>query len=191
MKKLLSLPVLAVCCMMMTASCKKNDSSNPSGPGNNNPYYFNFKLNGTAYNFSSPLPQYISSDAQLAGGYQESSTAFVPSIGLQFVFGHIVTDSDMTGLAGKTLYFNGTGPGINLDFDDAAGNTQYSVDTSNTAYNVKISSVTYVGIDSTIFNKVAVYAIKGTCSAVLENGASNPMSVLTDGSFNFLVSRVK
>jgi hypothetical protein len=187
MKKLLTLCLLALC--IGAFSCKKSDSTTPTN-NPSNPYYFKFTLDGTSYNFTSALPQYMSAYDDRAGGYQEVAPLAFPMIGLAFDYDSAVTDAQVKALAGKTFYFNGKNPKPSIEFDaDATSGTWYSVDTSNTNFNVKVTSVTYVKKDTTIFNPVLTYAIKGTCNAVLE-GSGGKLSALSNGDFNFIISCV-
>lgn len=61
---------------------------------------------------------------------------------------------------------------------------------SDHSFFVKVNSITYLKKDTTIFNPVAVYVINGTCRAVIENPDKKKLQLVTDGEFNFLVSRV-
>jgi hypothetical protein len=56
-------------------------------------------------------------------------------------------------------------------------------------YNIKVNSVNYLKQDTTIFNVVDVYEVKGTCRALLSNGTKTLS--LTDGEFFTVISRVK
>jgi len=187
MKQFITLLLLS--CLFV--ACKKDDE--PAGPVTpTNPYYFKFKLDGVSYDFRSGLAQYISSDDYEAGGYQMQDGQIYPSIGLSFRFDTTVSEAQLLALAGKTIPFNNTNPRPRITFDESINaNTQWSIDTSNTAFNVKISSITYVKKDTSIFNIVDVYAIKGTCTAVVDDFGSGAVRTISEGAFNFLISRVK
>ncbi len=184
-----AIALLLLSCLFF--ACKKDDE--PVGPVTPaNPYYFKFKLNGVSYDFRSSLAQYISSDDYEAGGYQMQEGQLYPSIGLSFRYDTTATDAQVLALAGKTIGFNGTNPSPRITFDESInGNTLWSIDTANSAFNIKVSSVTYVKKDTTIFNIVDVYAIKGTCEAVVDNFGSGAVGTISNGEFNFLISRVR
>lgn len=172
------------------ASCKKEDDTviDPNPPYTN-PYYFRFSLAGTAYNFAQEQPQYLSSSEYGVGGFQNGNGLF-PSILLAFYYSHPVTDADVRALAGQTIYFNDTSRNPELQFDQDASSISFSsIDTASTAYSVKVNSVSFIKVDTTIFNIVDVYELRGKCNAVLSNGTE--YRDLTDGEFTLLVSRVK
>src|SRR5437868_5372872 len=68
-----------------------------------NPYYFNFSMNGTSYNYHLDFPQYMPFEVNEAGGYQSASAALWPSVGLRLTWppDDTVKESDLLGLAGK------------------------------------------------------------------------------------------
>jgi len=178
--------------LLLICACKKDNKTttviNPPTPAN--PYYFRFTLGGTSYNQHSTLPQYMTFYANEVGGYEIDSAGLYPSIGLRLSWhlGDTVKESDVIGLIGKTLYYTDTLIHPELDFDhDAASATWYSNDTSNTSYNVKITNVVFLKKDTTLGIPIRTYVITGTCSGVMSQGTT--ASVLTGGTFNFIISR--
>ncbi|KAA5534814.1 hypothetical protein F0919_09405 [Taibaiella lutea] len=197
MKKILLYSGLALSMAAMVSGCKKDDDNNNPDPTPTNPYYFNFKANGTAYNFSSATPQYISSDENVIGGFQETSFLTYPSISLSFKYDHHPTESEVLSLAGNTYHFDGSYPNPYMEFDGGSTNGSeqyYTSDTTTNNLSVKVNSISYVKTDTTIFNIVDVYVINGTCNAFLQpyqTISTYPFINVTEGSFNFLISRVK
>jgi hypothetical protein len=126
-----------------------------------------------------------------AGGYQMAGPLTYPSVGIRFMYDSAVSDAQVKALAGKTIFFNQTNPkpkitfGTNPSVDDLE-----SVDTTNTAFNIKVTSVTFLKKDTTVFNAVDAYMIKGTCSAILKDPATKKMSTMSNGEFNYIISRV-
>lgn len=176
--------------ILVMAGCKKDKEEPQTGL-----YHFNFKVDGTAYNFKGDVPQYISDNANEVGGFQMNNNTAAPNISLSFLFLHNPSEAEVMSLVGRTFYFDGSYPNPEITFDGGAesGAEKYQAqDTLSAAYNVKVNSVTFVKSDETSFNKIDVYQITGTCKAFLQNNqdASKHM-ILTDGDFKFLVSRVK
>lgn len=186
--------VLPAMFLLLIASCKKESKSSPSNNNNNttpSPYFFKFSFGGTDYNLNADNPQYMPFYAHEAGGYQVPGTSvFFPSIGIRFSWpaDDTVKESDVLGLKGKTLYFNDTTIHPELSFTSAtSSDIWYSVDTANTAFNVKVTNVVYLKNDTTLGYAIRTYVITGTCSGVLYLGAA--MTVLSSGEFNFIISR--
>jgi len=183
---------LAVACLFI--ACNKGDDPAPSNNNNNNntnPYYFKFKLDGTDYNLTSNLAQYMSAYPEDAGGYQMSGPLTYPSVGIRLLYDSVVSDAQVKALAGKTLYFGQTNPRLSMTFEaNGSAEALESIDTANTSYNIKVTSVTYLKKDTTIFNPIDAYVIKGTCSAILVDPATMKKSALTAGEFNYIISRV-
>lgn len=178
---------LAFACLFIACNKKSDDPA----PANTNPYYFKLNLDGTDYNLTSTLPQYMSAFPEDAGGYQMAGQLLYPSVGIRLTYDSAVSDAQVKALAGKTLYFNQTNPRPSITFE--ANNTAdelESVDTANTAYNIKITSVTYLKKDTSVFNPIDVYVVKGTCSAILMDPSTKKKSALTGGDFNYIISRV-
>ena len=170
-------------------SCTKSDNTTPNN-NNTNPYYFKFTLDGTPYNFTSPAAQFVNNYDHSVSGYQTPGIlSMYPSVGIVMVFDSVATDADVKSMAGKTFYYNGVNPSPSVFFGlNSSTNTFYSIDTPNHNFNINISSVSYLRKDTTIFNVMDVYVVKGTCSAVLSDGVSK--KTLTGGEFNYLISRV-
>ncbi len=180
--------------LLLQVACKKSTSTTPTTPVTptpvTSPYYFTFKLDTASYNLTANNPQYDYGYTFEVGGYQDAASAFYPSIGLTFDWRHIdtVKESDVLGLAGKTIYFNDTNIHPTITFDkDASSDISYSADTANTAYNVKITGVTFLKKDTVLGYPVRTYVMTGSCSAVLYVGSS--YSILSAGTFKFVISR--
>lgn len=193
MKKYALLFLTFLSAVLLVPACKKSSSPKPQANNNNttttSPYYFKFSLNGVNYDLNANNPQYMTFYSDLAGGYQTGSSLVYPSIGLSFTWNYkdTVLESDLLGLAGKTLYFSDTAITPALTFDSSVtSNTWYSADTSNTAYYVKVTSVTFVRKDTVLTNPIRVYSITGTCAAIMQQSTN---SILSNGSFSFLISR--
>lgn len=187
--------ILILAIIVLANACKKDSKTTPAvttttTTSTPNPYYFKFTLGGVSYNQHSTLPQYYTFYPNEIGGYEIDSAGLFPSIGLLLTwpFGDTVRESDVLGLAGKTLYYSDTLIHPELDFDhDATSTTWISNDTSNTSYNVKITKVVFLKKDTTLGTPVRTYVITGTCSGVMSQGGAP--SLLTGGSFNFIISR--
>ena len=179
-----------LCAILVIAGCKKEEEAPQTGL-----YHFNFKANGTAYNFNSDIPQYISDNPNQVGGFQMNNNTVTPNISLSFMFLHNPTEAEVLGLAGRTFFFDGSYPGPVITFDGGAesGAEKYqSQDTLSSVYNVQINAVTFIKSDETSFNNVDVYQISGTCKASMQNSKDTNLHMdITDGDFSFLVSRVK
>lgn len=178
---------------VLFSACNADDDNNttvtPSNPNNTNKYYFKFRLDGQQRTLSYPIDQYMSSDPYAAGGYQGARTAG-ESIELAFRYSHLVTDADVRALAGRTLLFGDTAVRPTLQYDSTiSSDSYYAVDTNNATYHITVNSVNFLKQDTTIFNVVDVYEVKGTCRAVLSNGTKT--LTLTDGDFFTVISRVK
>ena len=130
MKKYILTFLTLLSAILFVVACKKSSSTTPQNNNNSNnntsPYYFKFSLNGINYDFNANNPQFITFYPDLAGGYQTASSLPYPAIGLSFTWNHkdTVLESDLLGLAGKTLYFSDTTITPALTFD--------STTTSNT-----------------------------------------------------------
>ncbi|MDR3681940.1 MAG: hypothetical protein P4L41_18360 [Flavipsychrobacter sp.] len=192
-----NLALVALSCFLLFAgSCKKdNNSSPPSNPTTNNPtanpYYFKFKLDTTSYNLNADIPQYMPFYANEIGGYQVGSLNLYPSAGIRLSWPYYdtVREADVMALKGKTLYFTDTlvHPEVSFGKDPATGDW-FSVDTSNTTYNVKITNVVFLKKDTTLGYPLKTYVLTGTCSAVMQS-PTNTISVFSGGDFNFIISR--
>lgn len=186
MKKFLFILTSAI---VLFSACNTDDDNTTVTPTPTNKYYFNFKLEGQQHSLSYAIDQYLSSDPYRAGGYQGAGTVG-ESIKFSFGYSSPVTDADIRALAGRTLLFGDTAVRPRLQHDSSfTSDSYYSVDTSNSAYNVTVNSVNYLKQDTTIFNVVDVYEVKGTCRALLSNGTKTLS--LTDGDFFTVISRVK
>jgi hypothetical protein len=103
--------------------------------------------------------------------------------------GDTVTESDVMGLIGKTLYFSDTTIHPDLTFDEnLTSETWDSDDTTNTSYYMKITNVVFLKNDTTLGTPVRTYVVTGTCSAILSQGSN--ASIFSGGQFNFIISRM-
>lgn len=178
--------------LFLLAACSKKDSSatpvTPVTPAS--PYYFKFTMNGVSYNYNQDIPQYMPFYADEAGGYEVSTATLYPSIGLRLSWpvDDTVTEGDLMGLIGKTLYFTDTSVHPEISWDSTAVSAQWlSVDTASNAYFVKITNVTYLKKDITAGYNIATYVITGSCNALMATGSSKV--TLSGGDFNFIISR--
>ena len=175
--------------LLLMGACKKKDTTTTVTP--TNPYYFKFALNGSSYNLNFNQPEYMFMYTNEAGGYEVGSAGLYPSVGLRLSWpvDDTVRESDIMGLAGKTLYFSDTTitPEITYDKDAAGSDSWISTDTSNTSYNVKITSVTFLKKDTTLGYSLRTYVLTGTCSALMTDLTKT--SVFSGGTFNFIISR--
>jgi hypothetical protein len=175
--------------VLLFSACNRDDNNTNVNPTPTNKYYFNFKADGGSRSLSYPIDQYLSSDPYRAGGYQGAGTNG-ESIEMAFAYSNLVTDADIRALAGRTLLFSDTAVRPSLQYDSSfTSDSYYSVDTNSSIYNIKVNTVNYLKQDTTIFNVVDVYEIKGTCRALLSNGTKTLS--LTDGDFFTVISRVK
>ena len=181
--------------LLLVAACSKK--SGTTTPVNNpttttSPYYFKFKLDTASYDFNVNFPQYMFYNANVAGGFQVSTLLLYPSMALSFTWpaGDTVTESDVLGLAGKTLHYSDTTiqPGLMYDTSVSSPTWWASADTTNTNYSVTITSVTFLKKDTAVGIPVRAYVISGACTAVMQQGTAN--RILSGGSFNFVISRM-
>lgn len=190
MKKILSGICVMLCAVTILAGCKKDDDEPQTGL-----YHFNFKANGTTYNFNADIPQYISENANQVGGFQMNNNTVTPNISLSFMFLNNPSEAEVLGLAGREFFFDGSYPRPIVTFDGGAesGAEKFqSQDTLSSVYNVEIDSVKFIKSDVTSFNNVDVYQISGKCKAYMRNTQNASLHMeITEGDFNFLISRVK
>jgi hypothetical protein len=169
--------------------CKRKDNIivDPPPP----PFsYFKFKFEGTSHNLNFDFPQYMPFYANEAGGYQVANSSLAPSVGLRLSWPEddTVSESNLMALEGKTLYFSDTTVHPTLTYTTELGGTDWrSVDTNNTAYNVKITKVVFFKKDTSAGNPLKTYIIKGTCNALMSKAGT--MSTFSEGEFNFVISR--
>jgi hypothetical protein len=190
MKRLLSICMLAAAGLFWTA-CNQDDDNDvtpqPSTPG----YYFKFKLDGRQINLTLAeyIPQLLSMDENRIGGFKLGE-GVGHSMMLAVNYTHPVSNAEVLALAGKTLYFNDTAARPELVYDSSATASSFeSIQTTNPSYNLQFTSVTYLRQDSTVFNPLDVYEVKGTCSGILSDGSVQ--KTLTNGEFFMLISRVR
>lgn len=190
--------LLAATLACSLASCGSNDDNNvtPTNPTNPNPYYANFPFNGTTYNFSGTkaAAQYMSSFDQEVGGYMQNAPNIIPSVGISVRYDHHPTHTEVMALGGQTLSFDGaSSPRARAEFSPATASDPdwWSDDTTSSAYSMHIESIAYVDVDTTIFNIVDVYEMKGSFSASMENLSTGQLAPLSGCNFKLLVSRVK
>jgi len=186
MKKL---PILIAVLCIFSIGCKKSSTA-PQTVTPSSPYYFKFTLDGVSYNLNANFPQYMPFYSHEAGGYEVADLSLYPMAGIRFSWplGDTVKETDIMGLAGKTIYFNDTNIHPEVSFGkNLNGFTNYSADTSDKRYYVSISAVKFVKKDTTAGYPIRIYQLTGTCNALLDsNGVYHSFS---DGSFNFLISR--
>lgn len=190
-------PALFITLLITTLffACTKDDNNpDPTDDPKTNPYYFKFDFDGTNKSFSSGTPQYQSSSNNTVGGYQNTGVGSGNYIGLSFSvpFDDTITDSDVMGLKGRTIYFDDSLMTPELVYSETLdADLYYSVDTPDHNFYIKIDDVTFLKNDTTVFNPVKTYVIKGTCKAVMEQYFTSPATekILSNGEFNFIVSR--
>jgi len=184
--------LLLSACALFLFACKKDKDNTPVTPAK--PYAVNFTFNGTSYKFSgdTETAQYLSSYVNRVGGIMFNDYTPLPSVALSFYFDHHPTNEEVLGLAGQSISFDiDAAPRADVEFSpaDPSEYTWYSADTSASVYNIHINSVNFVKVDTTIFNVVDVYQVKGTCNATMVRMGEK--AAFTDCSFNMLMSRVK
>jgi hypothetical protein len=196
--------LLAFVLPLLLNACKKDNNATPANNNNSNnnsnnnntnnntsPYYFKFTFNGTNYDLAANNPQYMSFDQQVLGGYQVDQNNVYHDVALDFRWpsDHTITESDITGLVGRTLYFSDTTIQPELEYDeDLSSGTWFSQDTANNNYYVKVSNVTFLKNDTTLGTPVRVYVVSGTCNAIINR--NDTLKAFSTGSFNMVVTRV-
>lgn len=181
---------------LLTYSCSKEDKKNEDQPANQRPFYAHFNFSGKDYKITYPevTAQYISSLEHSVGGIavERPLSAADPSLEVTLRFDHHPTHEEVLALKGKTLptaLKDGITPRIYFEenYDLPRWNTY---DTMNIAtYYIKIESVKWIKADTTIFNPVDVYEVKGSGKVLLEEDTQK--GVLNDLQFNMLLTRVK
>src|SRR5580704_4115973 len=103
------IPVLIV---LFSGCSKKKDSAAPATintPTNSNPYYFRFTLNNRTDTINGDNSKsYTSNTNAILGIISSNDVTLAPAMTLRFslpVYYDTVKESDVLGLAGKTLYF--------------------------------------------------------------------------------------
>jgi hypothetical protein len=122
--------------------------------------------------------------------FKLANSSLAPSVGLRLSWPEddTVSESNLMALEGKTLYFSDTTVHPTLTYTTELGGTDWrSVDTNNTAYNVKITKVVFFKKDTSAGNPLKTYIIKGTCNALMSKAGT--MSTFSEGEFNFVISR--
>jgi len=190
-KNLITLILLVI---FACTGCTKKKDGMPANNNNNNtanPYYFKFTFKGTNYNFADTVPQYNSLYSNETGGFQDASFGSFPTVGLFFYWpgADTVRESNILALKGKTLHFSDTAPNPVLYVSTSYSATDwYSIDTSNTSFSVTITDVKFLKKSQELAIPVSTYIITGTCNGVLL--ADTSKALLTNGSFNFIISRM-
>lgn len=190
MKKaaIISLSALA----LFAGACKKKETTKTTPVTPTSPYYYNFKLNDTSHNFSGGFAQYIFLYANEAGGYQASGNNFAPCgwVSFNVAIGDTISESQLLGLKGRTIYFDDTvmHPAVGFDYDISAYEGWQSVDTSDHNYYVKITDVSYLKNDTSINTPLRSYVLKGTCNALVQR--YGVVKVMSGGDFNLRIGKM-
>ncbi|OJU75948.1 MAG: hypothetical protein BGO09_14095 [Bacteroidetes bacterium 47-18] len=194
MKK--QLTALLLGSILLTFSCKKEDKPKNEEPVNQRPYYANFSFAGKGYKIDYPeaTAQYISSLEHSVGGIAivRPLSTVDPSLEVTLRFDHHPTHEEVLALKGRTLptaLQDGITPRIYFEenYDLPRWTTYDTMDVA--AYYIKIESVKWVKADTTIFNPVDVYEVKGSGRILLEEDTQR--DVLQDLQFHMLLTRVK
>ncbi len=182
---------------LLIFSCNKEDKhKNEDQPANLRPYYANFNFGNKDYKISYPeaTAQYISSLEHSVGGIAvvRPLSTVDPSLEVTLRFDHHPTHEEVLSLTGKTLptaLKDGITPRIYFEenYDLPRWNTYDTMDVA--AYYIKIESVKWIKADTTIFNPVDVYEVKGSGRILLEEDTQS--STLNDLQFNMLLTRVR
>jgi len=185
------LTLLSFLGLLLIGACTKSKSSSPAPSVTPSPYYFNFSLGSAVHNLNANSPYYMNIGTDGLGGFEVGDLkAQLPAIGLGFTWVHkdTVHESDLMSLAGRTIYFDDTAINIFLEYDSTTSlySGWFAMDTSNHSYYVKVNSVTYQKNDTAYGIPVRVYAINGTCSAVMRQQTDT--TTLTNGEFNLVVA---
>ncbi len=187
MKKLI---LLFLASTLLLNACKKKEDTDPTPTTPTIPYYFKANLGGSLHNLSADIPQYMPFYANEVGGYQVADASLWPAFGLRLTWplDDTVTESDLMGLIGKTLYFSDTLIHPKLTYGTSPTAEEWiSRDISSPDNSVKITNVTFLKKDTTAGVYIKAYVIKGTCTASMALGSA--VSNLSGGEFNFIISR--
>jgi len=183
---------MSLLCLLLIGACTKSKSPTPSGTGSiSSPYYFNFSIGSAIHYLNTNFPIYnVGMRTRGLGGNEIGDTnTLIPRINLNIFWKHkdTVYESDLMSLVGRTIYFDDTAIGINLEYDSSKINYSgwFSDDTSDHNYYVKVKSIAFLKNDTAFLNPIRVYVINGTCSAVIQQDTSR-IATLTNGQFNFL-----
>jgi len=186
--------VLMAVLFALSACSKKHDSA----PTNNNntyksPYYFRFTLVGKTDTVAGDTSNksYSESTNAIFGELSPTPYSLRPAISLRFsmpVWYDTVTESDVLGLAGKTLYFTDSIMKPEVEYEENDTTDWLSDSYADSSYYVKVTGVTFLGSNTYQGHPVRNYVFTGTCRAKVWHG-TGPYSPL-DGSFNMIVTRV-
>ncbi len=189
------IPLLVV---LWSGCSKKKDSSVPTNNNNNttnntDPYYFRFTLNGTTDTISGDSSKsYTTNTNAVLGILSAGKYTLTPSMSLMFRLptnADTVTENDVLGLAGRTLYFTDSNMKPEIEYEEStSSNTWYSQMTADTSYNVKVASIVFLTTSNYQGYPVRLYVITGTCRAIVHQTVDNDR--LLTGSFKMLISRV-
>jgi hypothetical protein len=175
--------------ILVSSSCKKEKDSDTTPAPADSAYFFRFTLSGTEHHFRSILPENILYYPNEIKGVQANGNTEVPLIVLNITWpaNYIIRENDVLGLEGQTLSFASASLHPRISYlKENNGVVWYSEDTPNSDYYVKISDVRLINAEVTPGALLKIYAITGTCSAIMTDGTNT--TGLTNGSFNLAVS---
>ena len=184
--------ILALSALTLFAgACKKKDTTKTTPTTPTSTYYYKFKLNDSSFNFNGGFAQYIFLYENEAGGYQATGNNFAPCAWVSFTVpnGDTISEAQLLGLKGKTIYFDDTAmhPAVGFDYDLSAALGWESVDTNNHSFYVTISNVSFLKKDTSIGYPARSYVLTGTCNAVVQRYGA--MKVMSGGDFNLIIGK--
>ncbi len=187
------IPVLIV---LFSGCSKKKDSAPPATATtttSSSPYYFRFTLNNKTDTINGDNSKsYTQNTNAILGIISSNKYTLTPAITLRFslpVNADTVKESDVLGLAGKTLYFSDTFMRPEIDYQEtSSSDTWYSQVVADPSYNVKVASIVFSDTANYQGNPVRTYVITGTCRAKVHQYVDKDTSLT--GSFKMVLSRV-
>lgn len=181
MKKL---PLFLFCSLLLlVAACKRRDEE-AIPVKTTEYYYFKFNFGGQAQDLNTTVADYSALHTYEIGSHMRTDSGVV---GLSFAWpaDDTVKESDVLGLAGKTLYFNAAAPiKPTLTYYKDVAVTWYSQLTPDPAYNVSITSVNFFKRDSAFGRSLRTYLITGTCKAAMFQYPDTV--IISDASFSMV-----
>lgn len=181
----------------LLAACKKKKDDKTSTtptttPTTTSTYYFRFTLNGLTdtINGDDTKAYTENTNAVLASITQKSST-LDKSLDLRFslpVNADTIVESQILGLAGKTLYFTDTIMKPEISYQKDGTNDWFSDWTADNSYNVKVTSVDFLKTDTYQGYPVRLYVVSGSTRALMRQAWDT--SYTMTGSFKMILSWV-
>ncbi|HXS36521.1 MAG TPA: hypothetical protein VN721_07455 [Flavipsychrobacter sp.] len=187
--------LFALALAIAIASCsKKSDSPAPSSTStttSSHPYYFRFSLDGATDTIlgNDDTKGFAYNTNFVSSIIAPSGYSLYPNITINFRLPEdwdTIKESDVLGLAGRTVYFTDTnmGPTIKYAINDSVEWDSYG---DSSSY-VKVDSVTFKGTDTYTGVPVRTYIMVGSCNTLMTKTFG--YNKYLTGTFRMLLVRV-